>query len=215
MTAEIVPILKVLATVFLGIVGLYLTHSYRRQVKQKTANGRMKSYAELWEITKLASPHRLEERRPRTLSGPLTEDERENLYVALMDWYYKNGNGMFLGDRTRKIYLAAKDNLTCSDGALKPPQLCKVLQNLPEEQRLERRGELSIRQLSLLRARMRADLEVYGTLFFRDLRDEDKYFLKHCGENLRRKPWRKPWTGKGKIVGWIRRHTPWFQQTGD
>jgi hypothetical protein len=182
-------ILKILVTIFLGIVGLYLTHSYRRQVKQKTADGRMKSYSELWEITGVASPTRLKEWHVGTPRGPITEDERGSLYVEFTKWYYRSGNGMFLGDGTRRLYLATKENLICKDSELKPPKLYDALQKLSEEQRSAKRGEMSIRQLSLLRARMRADLEVYGTLFFGELQNEDKEFLEYCGENLSKKPW--------------------------
>ena len=182
-------ILNIIVTIFLGIIGLYLTHSFRRQVKQKTADARMKSYSELWAITFVARPTRLKEWQVGTPGGPLTPEERGNLYVAFNEWYYRNGNGMFLGDGTRSLYLATKDNLNCPDQALKPSKLCDALRTLPEEQHSAKRGEMSIRQLSLLRARMRADLEVYGTLFFGKLRDQDKDFLEYCGEKWHRKPW--------------------------
>lgn len=182
-------ILKILVTILLGIIGLYLTHSFRRQVKQKTADRRMKSYSELWTITGVASPTRLKEWHVGMPRGPVTQEERGNLYVEFTKWYYKSGNGLFLGDGTRSLYLATKDNLICPDSALKPSKIYDALQKLPEEQRSAKRGEMSIRQLSLLRARMRADLEVYGTLFFGELQDEDKEFLEYCGENLNRKPW--------------------------
>jgi hypothetical protein len=182
-------ILGIFITLILGGLGLYLTHSLRRQVKQKTADARMKSHSELWAITGVASPTRLKEWHVGTPGGPLTREERDNLYVAFTEWYYRNGNGMFLGDGTRSLYLATKDNLICPDSALKPSRLYDALQKLPEEQRSEKRGKMSIRQLSLLRARMRADLEVYGTLYFGELQVEDNEFLEYCGENLNKKPW--------------------------
>ncbi|MCF6155914.1 MAG: hypothetical protein E3K36_11825 [Candidatus Brocadia sp.] len=166
---EFVGLLNVIVTVFLGLVGFYLTHSFRRQVKQKTADGRMRSYAELWEITGVARSTRIKEWHAEELKGPLTQDERMKLYVALTKWYYENGNGMVLGDNTRRLYLTAKDNLICPDEALKPSKLYEILKKLSDENRIEKRGHLSIRQLSLLRARMRADLEVYGVLYFGEL----------------------------------------------
>jgi len=186
---DIVGLLDIIVTLFLGLVGLYLTHNFRRQVKQKTADGRMKSYSELWEITGLARPTRTKAWHAEELKGPLTPDERRNLYIDLTRWYYQNGNGMFLGDTTRRMYLITKDNLICPDEALDPPKLYEILEQLPEEKRIEQRGHFSIRQLSLLRARMRADLEVYGVLYIGELRDEDKLFLKRCGEDWRKKPW--------------------------
>ena len=109
--------------------------------------------------------------------------------MALTKWYYENGHGMYLSDKTRRLYLTAKDNLICPDDALKPPKLYDILKKLPEQNRIEKRGHLSIHQLSLLRARMRADLEVYSVLYFGDLQDEDKAFLEYCGENWHKKPW--------------------------
>ncbi len=189
-TQDFIRILDVLVTIFLGIVGLYLTHSFRRQVKQKTADGRMNSYSALWEITRVASPVRLKKWHADETRGPVTVEERTQLYAALTDWYYEHGNGMYLGDGTRRLYLTAKDNLICPDEALKPAKLSAIVRQLPADQRAEKRGELSIRQLSLLRARMRADLEVYGTLFFGELQEDDQDFLRYCGQDLRRKPWR-------------------------
>lgn len=186
---NLVRLLDVIATVFLGLVGLYLTHNFRRQVKQKTADGRMRSYSKLWELTWVARTTRTKEWHAEEIKGPLTQDERMKLYVALTKWYYEDGNGMFLGDNTRKIYLTAKDNLICPGEALQPSKLYELIQRLPDDQRSEKRGELSIRQLSLLRARMRADLEVYGVLYLGDLRDEDNVFLEYCGEKWQKKPW--------------------------
>ena len=60
-------------------------------------------------------------------------------------------------------------------------------------------GKLSVRQLSLLRTRLKADLAVYRRVYDRDLTPEDKAFLRLCGENLLRRPWRAPW------VPWKRR----------
>lgn len=185
-----VSLLDVIVTLFLGAVGLYLTHNFRRQIKQKTADSRMTAYARLWEITGLARPTRIKEWHAEELRGPLTPVERAELYVNLTMWYYTDGNGMYLGDQTRKIYLKAKDNLICPDDALKPKMLRDVLHSLPAEARDDKRGRLSIRQLSLLRARMRADLEVYSVLFFGPLEAEDKAFLEACDEDWRKKPWR-------------------------
>lgn len=189
---------EIVVTVILGfaglgvtLIGIFLTNNFRRQVKQKTADGRMKSYSELWAITGVASPTRLQKWHEGTVGGSLTREERVNLYVEFTKWYYRCGNGMYLGDGTRSLYLKSKDNLICPDSELQPSTLGDELKKLPEEHRSARRGEISIRQLSLLRARMRADLEVYGTLF-RKLESEDKEFLQSCGENLNKEPWSSP-----------------------
>ena len=58
---NVTGILDIIVTLFLGLVGYYLTYNFRRQVKQKTADSRMKSYAELWEITGVARPTRIKD----------------------------------------------------------------------------------------------------------------------------------------------------------
>lgn len=189
--AKFIDILDLLIKLSLGILGLWLANSYRRQIKQKTADERMKSYSALWSIMEVASPTRLKEWHAGSLRGPLSNSERMELYSAFTTWYYENGNGLFLGDRSRRIYLTAKDNLICPDEAVQPAELVEILGliTLPEEKRLEERGQLSIRQLSLLRTRMRADLEVYGALYLGELQLADISFLKYCGEDWRRQPW--------------------------
>ena len=183
-------LLNVIGTLLLAIVGLYLTHNFRRQIKQKTADSRMDAYAALWAITELARPTRLKGWKAETLQGPLTREEREELYTLLTHWYYHEGQGLYLGDTTRRIYLAAKNNLVCDEGDIEPEFLRDTLQALKtEDERHMTRGKWSIDQLSLLRARMRADLEVYGPLFVGPLEPEDKAFLEHCKEDWRKPPW--------------------------
>jgi hypothetical protein len=80
----------VAATNFLGVVGLYLTHSYRRRSKIEPAQSRRASYAAMWAITALAAPSRLE---PGGAGTP-TPRQRESLHDSLTDWYYRNVNEM-------------------------------------------------------------------------------------------------------------------------
>ena len=188
---DIVKLADLIVKVFLGVVGLYLAHNFRRQIKQKSADGRIKAYSELWGKMEVASPTRCKQWHTGPLMGPLRSPERMRLHLDFTEWYYKNGNGMFLGDQTRKLYLAAKDNLVCPHENLQPSRLSDILglNALPEEKQLEKRGELVIHQLSLLRTRMKADLEVYGALYFGKLQPTDIAFLEYCGENWREKPW--------------------------
>ena len=185
--------LDIIVKLIIGLSGLYLANSFRRQIRQKTADGRTRAYSELWKLMEIANPHRVKDWHVGPLQGPLIYSERMELYSAFTGWYFIDGNGMFLGERTRRLYLLAKDNFICPDEELQPRNLFDILglSTLPEEKRLEKRGELSIRQLSLLRTRMKADLEVYGARFFDELLPEDLAFLKHCGENPRWKPWRR------------------------
>jgi hypothetical protein len=186
---QALKLIEIGVTLLLGIAGLYLANSYRRQVKQKTTDGRIGAYSRLWEITEVATPMREKSWHVGKPRGPLTLDERKELYKDLTDWYYQNGNGMFLGDSTRRIYLNAKHNLICPDDELRPAGLSSAIKVDDEDQRSKRRGDLSTRQLSLLRTRMRLDLEVYGATFFGTLTREDQIFLEHCGEDWRKKPW--------------------------
>jgi hypothetical protein len=177
--------IDIVATIGLGIVGFYLAHNYRRQAKIRLAEARRTAYAELWQETGLAAPTRLDQ---EGLAGVLTPGERERLYQRFTTWYYQDGNGMLLEDQTRRMYLDAKHNLTCPDDQLRPPGL---LEHFPEHMSEEqKRGCLSIRQLSLLRTQMKADLAIFGRPYVKSLREHERRFLEHCGVRLNRRPWR-------------------------
>jgi hypothetical protein len=119
--------------------------------------------------------------------GSLSREERFKLFDHMTDWYFADGHGMLLDSLTREIYLLAKQNLVCADKDLVPSVKRSTALNEKE------RAELSIRQLSLLRSQMKKDVEVYGIPFEAELTDEDKAFLVHCGADLRRAPWSRPW----------------------
>lgn len=186
-------VLEIVVTATLGLAGLYLAHSLRRQVTLKITERRLDAYAALWQKMEIASPTRLRAWDYR----PLTPKERETLYEEFVRWYYEDGNGMLLGGHTRNVYLCVKDNLICPDDQLQPPCI-RPDAKLSAEERQRERGKLSIRQLSLLRTRMKADLAVYGRQYFGELKPADVALLAYCGEQL----WRKPWGGIG--VWWKR-----------
>lgn len=179
-------LLAILVTAILGVAGLYLGHNLRRQLSLRIADKRFDAYASLWSQTESASPTRLADRG----LGPLSEDERETLHSKLLSWYYKNGNGILLNGTTRNLYLVTKENLICTDDRLQPRSVRERV--MGTDNNTAARGELSIRQLSLLRTRMKADLAVFGAFYFGQLNGEDREFLRHCGEQLWRKPWRRP-----------------------
>lgn len=182
---EIFEIFDLVVKSILTIIGLYLVHSYRRQIALRVAERRLNAYAAIWSKMGVATPVRI---TPWN-ALPLTATERKKLFNAFTEWYYESGNGMLLAGGTRAIYLAAKDNLVCPVEYYQPKLTQKKLLNLqPEEQEAER-GRLSIRQLSLLRSRMKADLRIYGVTYHIDLNDDDKAFLTECGEKLSSKPW--------------------------
>ena len=70
------------------IVGLYLTHSLRRQQRLKVAEQRMASYRELWKLMEVARPTRLE---PWEAAGPVTHAEARGLYASMTHWYSVRG----------------------------------------------------------------------------------------------------------------------------
>ena len=124
---------------------------------------------------------------------PLRSEEREKLFEDFTAWYYENGNGMLLGGGTRSIYLRVKDNLVCPIDYYEPESVRERLKTIESREDQEKeRGRLSIRQLSLLRSRMKADLEVYGLPYHTELNDDDKALLRWCGED----PSSKAWSGR-------------------
>jgi hypothetical protein len=85
------------------------------------------------------------------------------------------------------VHLVAKNNLVCGDGQLQPPSLWR-----PGLTDLDR-AQLSIRQLSLLRSQMKADVAGYGLLYEPILSNDERAFLLYCGADLRQPPWSWPW----------------------
>ena len=165
----------------LGTVGVMIANNLRHQITLRITERRLQAYATLWQKMKVASPMRLCGPDPK----PLTSQERKKLYNNFTSWYYENGNGMLLGEETRNLYLCAKKNLDCPFDKIEPKSL-----QTEKRKTDEGRGRLSVRQLSLLRTRMKADLEIYGSYFFGKLEPDDKVFLEHCRQRLDRKPWR-------------------------
>jgi hypothetical protein len=116
-----------IATTLLGIVGVYFSYSYGRQLRLSLASRRLAAYSKLWEATGLAAPTRLDERTglaktAGALDRSLTESERRALHETLTIWYYTDGNGMLLSKLTRSVYLKTKHNLVCDDAHLEPDQ---------------------------------------------------------------------------------------------
>jgi hypothetical protein len=159
----------------LTIVGLYLTHSLRRQQRLKVAEQRMTSYQELWKLMEVARPTRLE---PWEAAGPLTPAEARRLYASMTHWYFGTGHGMLLTEPTKKLYLQTKASLGQYAVASQPDWECA--------------GRRAIQELSLLRQQMKLDLDIYGVSYFGNLDDEDEAFLHRAGIDPRR--WaRPPW----------------------
>jgi hypothetical protein len=187
-----------LATAALTAVGAWLAHSYRRRMRFELAEARRVAYSELWEITGLAAPTRLD---LRGISGCLTSSERQTLYQAMTDWYYRNGNGMLLESTTRTVYLNAKHNLVCARNRFKPQE---AWVHIKRDLRMDEecvRGVLSIRHLSLLRTQLKSDLAIFGQPFKEELASHERLFLEKCGVDLRARPWSSASpSGKEEVV---------------
>jgi hypothetical protein len=184
---SVFQVADLIVTATLGVVGGYLAYSFRRQLALRVADRRLAAYAALWSRMGSASPVRL----TSWIAHPLTLRERERLFRDFTVWYYESGNGIFVGEGTRFLYLRAKDNLVCPVECFVPGVTRDQLLRLSPEDQEWARGCLAIRQLSLLRTRMRADLEVYGTPYHVDLDESDRAFLRSCGESLRSPPWNR------------------------
>jgi hypothetical protein len=169
----------VLAAVITG-AGAYIGVSLRRQLKTRVSERRLTSYAALWQVTKKAAPSR---------QHSLTGVERMELFEEMTSWYYNDGFGMCMSPGCRNVFMKAKANLVAPSNDLEPTLRDYVVQPDGEEQ--SRRSNLAVSQMSLLRTRMRADLEIFGRWYRdQDLNDQERAFLKDCGEDLSKYPWR-------------------------
>jgi hypothetical protein len=164
---------QVAVTLLLGLVTAYIGLSIRQKRRQEiavsVADHRLDAYAALWTEIPL-SP----ELRKLRGDPPLTQDVRRNLFDQLTSWYYDDGHGMLLGVDTRSIYLTVKKNLICDANQFVPTSLIERVRDD------DGRSAAVIRQLSLLRSAMRADLEVYGKPWGRPLDSQDRDFLYAC-----------------------------------
>lgn len=180
-----VSIADIVATVIVGIIVAILANSYRRQQAVRVGEKRLAAYQALWRKMKVASPYRQTIWNP----APLMKEERQQLFYAFTDWYYENGNGMYMGGDTRAIYLKAKDNLIRKLKYYKPDIIKDELNKLTPEEQESARGFLSIRQLSLLRNSMKAELDVFGIPYHISINEWDEAFLEDCRIDLSKKPW--------------------------
>jgi len=85
-------VVSIVVSSLLAVVGLYFTHSLRRQQSLKVAEQRMAAYGALWELTKVARRTRVDQADG---SGPLKPAEARKLYRDMADWYYHAGTGCF------------------------------------------------------------------------------------------------------------------------
>lgn len=171
------------AVVFVGLVGLWLAHNYRRQVRLKLAERQVEAYLRLWTLTAVATPER------RT---PLDADERQAMYDGMVRWYFDDGDGIFLSPGTRDLFIALRENLVCPVGTIRPPILAREISALNDADAQLRRGCIVIRQASLLRTQLKTDLDLhFGYNYYSDLGADDRALLRFSGISTWRKPWRR------------------------
>jgi hypothetical protein len=159
--------------------GFFVALNFSKDFRLRLAERRLSAYERLWALMRSASPY----------SEPLNEEGRRRLYDSFTDWYFCNGDGILLDHSSRSLYFGAKDNLVCQVENLTPKKSRQRLEQLDGADLEQQRGLLAQRQLSLLRAKLRADLTVYGQPYGHRLDDEDREFLEHYGVDIRRKPW--------------------------
>ena len=102
---------KALMGVLLLIIGLWINKKLERYkigleesvgTRVRIAERRLPSYRQLWEITQPTTKAR---------KADLSMPAREKLYEKLCTWYYQEGNGIFLSNKTRDLYLSAREDL--------------------------------------------------------------------------------------------------------
>lgn len=172
---------QVAGTIFLGLVGLWLAHNYRRQIRLKLAERQVDTYMRLWTLTAAASPER---------PTPPDQAERQQLADEINRWYFDEAAGIFVSAPTRDLLIGVLANLTCGVASLKPTVLAEELARLPEAEAERRRGCAVVRQMSLLRTQLKTDLAMhFGFYYYNDLQPDDRAFLTSYGLS----PWRGPW----------------------
>jgi hypothetical protein len=160
---------------FLALLGIYLTHSFRRQQNLRIAERRCAAYRPLWQVTKITrqSRHNKADR-----SGLLTRGEGRKLRKDMLDWYYTDGNGMFLTRTTNELYTQVRMRLS------------EYIVGDDDDVAAER----CMRDFSLLRQQMRLDIKTLSgrPSYWKDLDDGDRELLRDAGI---RDPdtWGLPW----------------------
>jgi len=138
---------------FMGLVGLWLGHNYRRQLRLQLTGHVLSAYRNLWQVTGLSPSDRL---------TTMTRAERDQLAAAMDDWYYAQGQGMLLPAPTRKLFFVIKQNLTAEWRDMQPPSLLEHLGSLADPAKVDEVSACTCnRELSLLRSQMKSDLAFY------------------------------------------------------
>ncbi len=105
---------KGLLAILLLLIGFWINRKlseYKSNLEQNLqtkillAESKLPSFTSLWQITAPTSP---------TRKKNLNDKERTDLNLALVNWYYQKGNGLYLSNELRELYLCARESLTLS-----------------------------------------------------------------------------------------------------
>jgi hypothetical protein len=171
---------SVAVTLVLGVVGVVVALNIGREVRLKVAERRLSAYERLWAATSVTSPY----------GEPLDEQSRRALHDELTQWFYRNGDGLLLEYTTKSVYLAARENLIRPVEEIVPLEARRRLLACRGEDLEPQRDQMIRRQFSLLRTQLKGDLAVYGRLHGPRINAEDEAFLRECGVNVNREPWK-------------------------
>jgi len=182
----------VVATIFAACVSAaavvavgYLANSLHRQLRHGVQERRLAAYEGLWAVTRVCATIRA---RGQWAGGPLTEDERRKLFNDMTHWYYGKSGGIYLTPNTRSLFLKVKGNLLCPVAEIEPDG---ALDEFPHTNDInKRRGQLALRQISLLRWVMRFDLDIHTKPYHPELTPREMRLLNKCGINLNKKPFK-------------------------
>jgi hypothetical protein len=170
---------QVVVAVILGLAGLWLGHSYRRNIKQQTTERLLDSYAGLWDVTgKFGSPE---------ARGPVEDSTLLQLGVAMDAWYFQDGAGMVLPWRTRELFFAIRNNILGRRDQIKPATMAAELARRSAAAADPQYQCMIRRQLSLLRTQLKSDLAMYrNDQHVRRLRPDERELLTLCRIRRRR-----------------------------
>lgn len=102
------------------------------QTKILIAESRLPSFTSLWHLTFPTSP---------TREKGLDNEERKHLNSSLRNWYYDKGNGLFLTEELRDLYLKARESLTRSSS---DPESEEKITALFSELRTKLKNEIGV-----------------------------------------------------------------------
>jgi hypothetical protein len=156
-----VQLAELIVTSVLAAAGLWLANDLRRQQRLKIAEQRIEAYRDLWALMKDARASRGDGTDPHG-DGALARGEALKIFDAMTDWYYDEGRGLFLTERTKEMYLEAKERLGLYARG---------------QGETATAGIRRIRELSLLRTQMKSDVGIYGAFYYHELKPADREFL--------------------------------------